>query len=95
MPESHPNLECTVCLHDNVHNNHCFSPLAARSIASAEYGAGPPNYAIVLGRLLCVGTEASIFDCPMANNPLNNCFHGGDVGVECEGTVIDPFVHGM
>ncbi len=70
----------------------CFSPLAVRSPALAEYGAGPQSYAIVLGRLICVGTEASIFDCPMSNNPTSNCFHGGDVGVECEGAVIDPFV---
>ncbi len=87
-----PDLRCTcICLHDN--DRILFSPLAVRSPGSAEYGAAPQNWAIVLGRLVCAGTETSIFDCPMSNNPLRNCYHGGDAGAECEGTLIDPFVH--
>ena len=85
-------IGCTCsCLHDN--DRILFSPLAVRSPGAAEYGAAPQNYPIVLGRLVCVGTETSIFDCPQANNALRNCYHGGDAGAECEGTLIDPFVH--
>ena len=60
-------MTCCCCVGATVH-------------CCGEFGQGEGE--IVLSQVNCVGTESSLFDCPMSSG---RCSHLNDVGVTCEG----------
>uniref|UniRef100_A0A8D1UIR7 Soluble scavenger receptor cysteine-rich domain-containing protein SSC5D n=1 Tax=Sus scrofa TaxID=9823 RepID=A0A8D1UIR7_PIG len=71
----------------------CGSPrLSDPAAGRFGWGAGP----IWLDDVRCMGTEASLADCPAAPWGKHNCAHNEDVGVTCTGmpgldSISDPF----
>ena len=48
---------------------------------------GPPGGRIWLERVLCIGNESSIFDCPHSEwGNIRDCTHKNDVYITCAGT---------
>ena len=53
--------------------------------ASARFDVipGSSNMSILLDNLQCLGTEASLLDCPALPVGTHNCGHYEDAGVTC------------
>ncbi len=60
------------------------SMTATSALSQAPYGQGTGD--ILLDDLFCIGTEASLFDCPNNGVGVHNCAHSEDAGAICEGT---------
>ncbi len=54
-------------------------PAGARGIQQAFFGQGTGD--IVFDDVMCVGTEATLTDCPAIT--IHNCVHAEDSGVVC------------
>jgi hypothetical protein len=67
--------------------------IGATARCCAGFGQGTGQ--IVLDQVNCVGTEASLFECPA--NPLNShdCSHFEDVGIICQCMSIGTYAVGM
>ncbi|XP_029946695.1 deleted in malignant brain tumors 1 protein-like [Salarias fasciatus] len=59
----------------------CGNATSAMPNAQYGWGFGP----IWLDDIQCLGSEASLMDCPHQGLGVHNCFHGEDASVECEG----------
>ncbi len=55
---------------------------AAPRVATFGQGTGE----ILLDNLMCVGTEATLFDCPHNGVGIDNCAHSEDAGAVCAGS---------
>ena len=52
-----------------------------------EFGSG--SGPIFLNRLICDGTELNLLDCNGLRTTVNLCDHTEDVGISCEGKIVE------
>ena len=56
----------------------------AKAFINAAFGPG--NGTIWMSQVFCSGSESSLDQCPFNGWGINNCWHGEDAGVVCQGT---------
>eukprot|EP00731_Ephydatia_muelleri_P001646 Em0001g1646a len=57
----------------------------AKAFINAAFGPG--NGTIWMSQVFCSGSESSLDQCPFNGWGINNCWHGEDAGVVCQGSV--------
>ncbi len=60
-----------------------YLPPGTMATANIRATFGPGTGPITLDDLMCIGTEASLFDCPHNGLDIHNCGHFEDAGVTC------------
>ena len=61
--------------------------ISAAQVVQGEFGPG--SGPIFLNRLNCDGTESSLLDCNGFRTTVNLCDHTEDVGISCEGKMLE------
>ena len=66
----------------------CIPMTAGADVYSSSSTFGLSSGPILLGDIDCLGTEATLLECSLTPFVGENCTHGRDVGLRCEGMLI-------